>query len=150
MFLFSLVIMADELWDELQDLELGREDPPQLIPHAAYTTNESRNRLSLIARPLNPRSQNLNAVVAALPRVWGLTSQKWKWRSVNRHSLDEICECMIKSTFRLGNCPSTTTEHKTLSVSSRKKLCVRIFYSKASFQALLMWLLTDISSTSRT
>ncbi|OAP19763.1 hypothetical protein AXX17_AT1G43730 [Arabidopsis thaliana] len=133
-----------------QDLELGREDPPQLIPHAAYTTNESRNRLTLIARPLNPRSQNLNAVVAALPRVWGLTSQKWKWRSVNRHSLDEICECMIKSTFRLGNCPSTTTEHKTLSVSSRKKLCVRIFYSKASSQALLMWLLTDISSTSRT
>jgi len=67
--------MADELWDELQQLELGREDPPLFISYVAYATNESRNRLSLIARPLNPRAQNLNVVVAALPRVWGLTSR---------------------------------------------------------------------------
>ncbi|KAL9277762.1 hypothetical protein AtEden1_Chr00c002g0322611 [Arabidopsis thaliana] len=31
---------------------------------------EATNRLSLIGRPLNPRVQNLNAVIAALPRVW--------------------------------------------------------------------------------
>jgi len=36
---------------------------------------EATNRLSLIGRPLNPRVQNLNAVIAALPRVWGLTTR---------------------------------------------------------------------------
>ncbi|MBN8147936.1 DUF4283 domain-containing protein, partial [Vibrio vulnificus] len=36
---------------------------------------ESRNRLSLIARPLNPRSQNLHAMISALPRAWGLTNR---------------------------------------------------------------------------
>jgi len=67
--------MADELWDELQHLELGREDPALFIPHEAYAIVESRNRLSLIARPLNPRSQNLHAVISALPRAWGLTNR---------------------------------------------------------------------------
>ncbi|KAG7585783.1 hypothetical protein ISN45_Aa02g011320 [Arabidopsis thaliana x Arabidopsis arenosa] len=67
--------MADELWDELQHLELGREDPVLFIPHEAYAAVEKRNRLSIIARPLNPRVQNLNAVVAGLPRSWGLTSR---------------------------------------------------------------------------
>ncbi|VYS62876.1 unnamed protein product [Arabidopsis thaliana] len=65
----------DELWDELQQLELGRQDPTLIIPHAAYATVEPRNRLSLIARPLNPRSQNLHAVISALPRAWGLTNR---------------------------------------------------------------------------
>jgi len=74
-FSFLFGIMADELWDALQHLELGREDPALFIPHATYATVESRNRLSLIVRPLNPRSQNLNVVVAALPRVWDLTSR---------------------------------------------------------------------------
>ncbi|KAL9811760.1 hypothetical protein AtNW77_Chr5g0113011 [Arabidopsis thaliana] len=67
--------MADELWDELQHLELGREDPALFIPHEAYAIVESRNRLSLIARPLNPRSQNLHAMISALPRAWGLTNR---------------------------------------------------------------------------
>ncbi|OAP19175.1 hypothetical protein AXX17_AT1G37000 [Arabidopsis thaliana] len=42
--------MVDELWDEL----------------------------SLIARPLNLCSQNLNVVIAALPRSWGLTSRVYE------------------------------------------------------------------------
>jgi len=77
-FVFHLslfFIMADELWDELQHLEFGREDPALFIAHAAYATVESRNRLSLIARPLSPRSQNRNAVIAILPKSWGLTSR---------------------------------------------------------------------------
>ena len=66
--------MADELWDEIQNLELGQEDPALFIPQEAYAMVEATNRLSLIGRPLNPRVQNLNAVIAALPRVWGLTT----------------------------------------------------------------------------
>ena len=66
--------MADELWNELQHLELARDDPALFVPHAVYASVESRNRLSLIGRPLNPRSQNLHVVIAALPRSWGLPS----------------------------------------------------------------------------
>ena len=67
--------MADELWDEIQNLELGQEDPALFIPHEAYVMVEATNRLSLIARPLNPKVQNLNSVVVALPRSWRLTTQ---------------------------------------------------------------------------
>jgi len=66
--------MADELWDEIQNLELGQEDPALFIPHEAYVLVEDRNKLSLTARSLNPRAHNLNFVIAALPRSCGLTS----------------------------------------------------------------------------
>jgi len=65
---------VDELWDEIQNLELGPEDPTLFIPHEAYVMVAETNRLSTIARPLNPRVQNLNSVIAALPRSWGLTT----------------------------------------------------------------------------
>ncbi|KAG7627049.1 hypothetical protein ISN45_At03g031700 [Arabidopsis thaliana x Arabidopsis arenosa] len=74
-FFSSLNNMADELWDEIQNLELGQEDPALFIPHEAYVMVEATNRLSLIARPLNPKVQNLNSVVVALPRSWRLTTQ---------------------------------------------------------------------------
>lgn len=67
--------MADRLWDELQHLELGREDPELFIPYSAYADAIPQNRLSLIARPLNPATQSLHAVVASLPRSWGLASR---------------------------------------------------------------------------
>ncbi|KAG7578084.1 Zinc knuckle CX2CX4HX4C [Arabidopsis thaliana x Arabidopsis arenosa] len=66
--------MAEELWDEIQNLALGRNDPELFIPHEAYAEVADRNRLSLIARPLNPRAQNLFSVISSLPRVWGLTA----------------------------------------------------------------------------
>ncbi|CAH8279079.1 unnamed protein product [Arabidopsis lyrata] len=66
--------MADELWNNLQHFDLGRNDPELFIPHEAYAATEARNRLSLIARPLNPRSQNLFTVISSLPRTWGLTT----------------------------------------------------------------------------
>ncbi|EOA13479.1 hypothetical protein CARUB_v10026538mg [Capsella rubella] len=67
--------MADELWDEIQNMALARDDPELFIPHEAYAVAEARNRLSLIARPLNPRAQNLFTVISSLPRTWGLTSR---------------------------------------------------------------------------
>ncbi|KAL9858783.1 hypothetical protein AtNW77_Chr1g0040291 [Arabidopsis thaliana] len=67
--------MSDELWDEIQNLELGQEDPTLFIPHEAYVMVEAANRLSMIARSLNPRVKNLNYVVVALPRSRGLTTQ---------------------------------------------------------------------------
>ncbi|XP_010476971.1 PREDICTED: uncharacterized protein At4g02000-like [Camelina sativa] len=38
-------------------------------------TSITRNRLSLIARPLNPSVQNFQTVISSLPRSWGLASQ---------------------------------------------------------------------------
>ncbi|CAA0268660.1 unnamed protein product [Arabidopsis thaliana] len=67
--------MSDELWDEIQNFELGQEDPTLFIPHEAYVMVEAANRLSMIARSLNPRVKNLNYVVVALPRSRGLTTQ---------------------------------------------------------------------------
>jgi len=75
--LFSLSFclnMADELWDEIQNLELRQEGPSLFIPNEAYIMVAGRNRLSIIARPLNPRVQNLQAIITALPRAWGLTA----------------------------------------------------------------------------
>lgn len=67
--------MADRLWDDLQNSNLGRNDPELFIPHHTYVDVVGRNRLSLIARPLNTRSQSLQAVVSSLPRTWGLTTR---------------------------------------------------------------------------
>ncbi|KAG7532893.1 Endonuclease/exonuclease/phosphatase [Arabidopsis thaliana x Arabidopsis arenosa] len=72
---FQSYVARDELWDELQNMALGREEPELFIPQEAYASVEARNRLSLIARPLNPRVQNLNSVIAALPRTWGLNTR---------------------------------------------------------------------------
>jgi len=35
--------MGDELWDKIQNLELGQEDPALSIPHEAYVMVEDRN-----------------------------------------------------------------------------------------------------------
>ncbi|KAG7550613.1 hypothetical protein ISN45_Aa06g013810 [Arabidopsis thaliana x Arabidopsis arenosa] len=67
--------MAEELWDEIQNMDLGRADPEIFIPQSVYAEAITRNRLSLIARPLNPTVQNLHTVVSSLPRVWGLASR---------------------------------------------------------------------------
>ncbi|KAG7556772.1 hypothetical protein ISN44_As11g027670 [Arabidopsis suecica] len=67
--------MADELWDEQQNLALGREDPELFIHDEVYAAVVASNRLSMIARPLNPRAQNLFSVVSSLPRTWGLDSR---------------------------------------------------------------------------
>ncbi|CAL9242843.1 unnamed protein product [Arabidopsis halleri] len=54
---------------------LGLDDPEIFIPYYAYAEAVTRNRLSLIARPLNPRVQNLQTVVSSLPRSWGLATR---------------------------------------------------------------------------
>lgn len=67
--------MADELWDELHYLDLGRSNQELFISRRVYAVATVQNCLSLIARPLNPRAQNLFTVVASLPRTWGIASR---------------------------------------------------------------------------
>ncbi|XP_010449514.1 PREDICTED: uncharacterized protein At4g02000-like [Camelina sativa] len=66
--------MEKELWDEIQYFALGRDDPELLIPNSDYEEVQTSNRLSLIARPLNPVDQNLFEVADNLPTLWGLSS----------------------------------------------------------------------------
>ncbi|CAL9225409.1 unnamed protein product [Arabidopsis halleri] len=54
---------------------LGLDDPETFISYYAYAEAVTRNRLSLIARPLNPRVQNLQTVVSSLSRSWGLATR---------------------------------------------------------------------------
>ncbi|CAE6013126.1 unnamed protein product [Arabidopsis arenosa] len=60
--------MADSLWDDLQYFNLGCDDPKLFIPQHTYVDAIERNRVKLIARLLNTRSQSLQAVVSSLPR----------------------------------------------------------------------------------
>ncbi|KAL1188115.1 hypothetical protein V5N11_009082 [Cardamine amara subsp. amara] len=103
--------MADELWRELQNLELGREDHELFIPQSAYDGVLARNRLSLIARPLNPRGQNLRTVVIEMPRIWGIASR------VHGRVLDDI---FVQFLFR--------SENELLSVLQLWKQCLILLF----------------------
>ncbi|CAL9220057.1 unnamed protein product [Arabidopsis halleri] len=63
--------MADEIWQDLQHMVLGRDDPELFVPQVVYASVVASNRLSLIGRPLNLQAQNLRRVISALPRTWG-------------------------------------------------------------------------------
>lgn len=47
---------------------------PYIMKKRKLAAAVASNRLSMIARPLNPRAQILFSVVASLPRTWGLDS----------------------------------------------------------------------------
>ncbi|XP_019097290.1 PREDICTED: uncharacterized protein At4g02000-like [Camelina sativa] len=64
--------MADELWNDLQYMVLGRDDPELFIPSSAYDSALARNRRSLIGRLLNPTLQDRGRVLTALPAQWEL------------------------------------------------------------------------------
>ncbi|XP_010474086.1 PREDICTED: uncharacterized protein At4g02000-like [Camelina sativa] len=67
--------MPHELWDDLQYMVLGRDDPVLLISHSAYAGVLAKNRLSLIGKPLNLNDQPLKRVIQELPRLWGLNTR---------------------------------------------------------------------------
>lgn len=77
--------MSDDLWHNLQDMVLGRDDLELFVPHEAYASVVTSNCLSLIGRPLNPNDQTLRGVIQTLPRVWGMSTR------VHGRILDERC-----------------------------------------------------------
>ncbi|XP_010412866.1 PREDICTED: uncharacterized protein At4g02000-like [Camelina sativa] len=64
--------MSEELWNDLQYMVLGRDDPELFIPHENYAGMLARNQVSLIGRLLNPREQDLRRVISYLPPLWGI------------------------------------------------------------------------------
>lgn len=64
--------MADNLRRAMQDIELGRDDAPVVLPFDVVQQAAAENRFILIGKPTMPRRQNLRNLVATMPRVWGL------------------------------------------------------------------------------
>ncbi|XP_056854067.1 uncharacterized protein LOC130503474 [Raphanus sativus] len=64
--------MAENIRCGLQDLTLGADDAPFVLPTNVVRRAEEENRFILIGRPVMPRRQNLRALIATMPRNWGL------------------------------------------------------------------------------
>ncbi|RID49757.1 hypothetical protein BRARA_H00535 [Brassica rapa] len=63
--------MADNIRRAMQDITLGSEDPPFVLPAEVVRQAEEENRFILVGRPVMPRRQNLRALLATMPRNWG-------------------------------------------------------------------------------
>ena len=71
-FIFFLKLMAEGLRRSIQDINLGCDDAPFVLPREVTRQAEEENRFTIIGRPVMPRRQNLRAIVASMPRTWGL------------------------------------------------------------------------------
>ncbi|EOA28936.1 hypothetical protein CARUB_v10025184mg, partial [Capsella rubella] len=63
--------MADNLRRAVQDINMGADDVPMAIPADLVANAVAENRFVLMGRPVLPRRQNLRAIIASMPRVWG-------------------------------------------------------------------------------
>lgn len=63
--------MSDNLRKSIQDLDLGIDDSPVPISKDFCSRAASINRYSLIVSTVNPKKQNLRAMISQMPRVWG-------------------------------------------------------------------------------
>ncbi|XP_013617766.1 PREDICTED: uncharacterized protein LOC106324324 [Brassica oleracea var. oleracea] len=64
--------MADNIRRAFQDIDLGINDASFVLPPEIVRQAEEENRFILIGRPVMPRRQNLRAIIATMPRNWGL------------------------------------------------------------------------------
>ena len=73
-FLFPLfiLIMTDNIRRQLQEIALGIEEEAINLPIELCEEAISETQFSLIVKPVNPRKQNLRALLNALPRLWGV------------------------------------------------------------------------------
>ena len=67
----SSTIMSDRLRKSVQDLNLGIDDEPVALTSEFCSQAAYVNRFSLVVTTVNPRKQNLRALIGQMPRVWG-------------------------------------------------------------------------------
>lgn len=67
-----LLTMSDKLRKSVQDLSLGIDDEPVAMPPEFCYQAAHVNRFSVVVTTVNPRKQNLRALIGQMPRVWGL------------------------------------------------------------------------------
>ncbi|XP_013624988.1 PREDICTED: uncharacterized protein LOC106331216 [Brassica oleracea var. oleracea] len=63
--------MGDNIQIDMQNLNLGAEDPPIQLPVQVVNEAAAENRFVLIGRPVMPHRQNIRSIIAILPRNWG-------------------------------------------------------------------------------
>lgn len=72
---FGIYIFGDTMGDNIrrgfQDINLGVDEPPVLLPVEVINEAVAENRFILVGRPVMPRRQNIRAIIASLPRIWG-------------------------------------------------------------------------------
>lgn len=67
--------MADKIWRQLQKIALGIGDEAINLPFELCEEAISETRFSLIVKPVNSRRQNLQAMLNAMPRLWGVDNK---------------------------------------------------------------------------
>lgn len=66
-----LAQMADNIRRAVQNLDLGVDDEPYILPADVVEQAAAENQFMIIGRPIMPRHQNLRSIIANLPRIWG-------------------------------------------------------------------------------
>lgn len=64
--------MADKLRRQMQEIALGIEEEVINLPYELCEEAFSETRFSLVVKPVNPKKQNLRAMLGTLPRLWGV------------------------------------------------------------------------------
>lgn len=59
----------------MQEIALGIEEEAINLPFELCEEAISETRFSLIVKPVNPRKQNLRAMLGTLPRLWGVGNE---------------------------------------------------------------------------
>ncbi|XP_020889278.1 uncharacterized protein At4g02000-like [Arabidopsis lyrata subsp. lyrata] len=71
--------MSDFIRKSIQDLDLGIDDYPVTLPPEFTARAAAVNQFSLVVTPVNPRKQNLRAMINQLPKVWGFANSCVGW-----------------------------------------------------------------------
>ncbi|KAL0867097.1 hypothetical protein Bca101_046215 [Brassica carinata] len=67
--------MTDKIHKKMQEINLGVNDAIVNLPLDLIEEASAENRYSLVAKPVNPRRQNLRALMTTFPRLWGLSDE---------------------------------------------------------------------------
>ncbi|KAL0845571.1 hypothetical protein Bca101_018817 [Brassica carinata] len=67
----SNFLMADNIRRALQDINLGCDEAPFVLPPGVVRQAAEENRFILIGRLVMSRKQNIRAIMATMPRNWG-------------------------------------------------------------------------------
>ncbi|XP_019086564.1 PREDICTED: uncharacterized protein LOC109126986 [Camelina sativa] len=74
-FPLFLLIMADKIRRQMQEIALGIEDDAITLLVDLCEEAIQETRFSLIVKPVNLRKQNLRAMLSTLPRLWGVPDE---------------------------------------------------------------------------
>lgn len=95
--------MTDKIRKQLQDISLGINDEAVTLPLELCDEAADKTQYSLIAKPVNPRKQNLRVMMTALPKLWR-TGNEVMGRMIDNRNIQFLfqCEELMLSVLRHG------------------------------------------------